>query len=135
MLSDQLRFKTKKRLMFVLILVLMEYALWQRATEINDPVLNVLILVLMEYALWQVIVLYLRLMPTAVLILVLMEYALWRNSIIYKWIYWYCLNPCSNGICSLTKTLASLNPLLYKVLILVLMEYALWQFKVCLIPL
>ena len=36
-----------------------------------------------------------------------------------------CLNPCSNGICSLTLKSTSWTTLLDLVLILVLMEYAL----------
>ena len=37
----------------------------------------------------------------------------------------YCLNPCSNGICSLTLTLKYMIMIVNLVLILVLMEYAL----------
>ena len=118
----------------VLILVLMEYALWPgcqlprnwRKRGLN-PCSNgicslttntdeklfvnaiVLILVLMEYALW----------PRSdrcrsaygqVLILVLMEYALWRQSKKQEDMQCVCLNPCSNGICSLTSTRTSKNP-------------------------
>ena len=40
-------------LFFVLILVLMEYALWEEVDcEDNPDIAEVLILVLMEYALW-----------------------------------------------------------------------------------
>ena len=134
----------------VLILVLMEYALWRIAFGFEPEPKEVLILVLMEYALWQSInsngqrgregVLILVLMEYAlwpcvfrrflwsarVLILVLMEYALWPYTIIAieggK-----SLNPCSNGICSLTIQLYHHCLFIDDVLILVLMEYALWH--------
>ena len=110
----------------VLILVLMEYALWLGAGAVILAIAGVLILVLMEYALWlrapqPSIKLADGLNPcsngicsltfyrvtgmlyaASVLILVLMEYALWR-SLLTLW-FPTCLNPCSNGICSLTKT-------------------------------
>ena len=92
--------------------------------------------------------------PTAfvVLILVLMEYGLWRVSVEY-YLALASLNPCSNGIWSLTlKTITmvirnnSLNPcsngiwsltilagtrivVSRSVLILVLMEYGLWRLR------
>ena len=136
---------------WVLILVLMEYALWLFLNTINHAWNKVLILVLMEYALWlknvyeglrnSIEVLILVLMEYAlwprflrlgsphhiVLILVLMEYALWRRAI-----HWLArqerqsLNPCSNGICSLTIKVYGVDENGNKVLILVLMEYALW---------
>ena len=63
---------------------------------------RVLILVLMEYALWRLRQL-LSSQSDVVLILVLMEYALWHfHNGSFKHII-HSLNPCSNGICSLTK--------------------------------
>ena len=93
--------------MSVLILVLMEYALWVVFPFYdNVDVTIVLILVLMEYALW---VLPRTLKPMGnltVLILVLMEYALWANtSPRYIW-YAGSLNPCFNGICSLSERMS-----------------------------
>jgi len=84
-----------------------------------------------------------------VLILVLMEYGLWHRHDAYFTNYWGCLNPCSNGIWSLTwlchlwsPPARRLNPCSNGiwsltgqsmtatsgelVLILVLMEYGLW---------
>ena len=56
----------------------MEYALWRIKKRSLQPYKRVvLILVLMEYALWRLNVL-INLKIKAVLILVLMEYALWR---------------------------------------------------------
>ena len=61
----------------------MEYALWDlRSNQDLKESLTVLILVLMEYALWaerEILLLKKR----AVLILVLMEYALWDNYAIF----------------------------------------------------
>ncbi len=54
MLSDAIRAEYRDGLLFVLILVLMEYALWQEIeTSYNYKENGVLILVLMEYALWH----------------------------------------------------------------------------------
>ena len=139
MLSEVKITYTNGRSITVLILVLMEYALWGfRILRIQDkfwslnpcfngicslslnklgqfdaiseglnPCFNgicslrsysrreqivlrlVLILVLMEYALWVIKKLLSDTEYEVVLILVLMEYAL-------------CLNPCFNGICSLS---------------------------------
>ena len=61
----------------VLILVLMEYGLWLPGYDRRKNQFMVLILVLMEYGLWQFVV--------------------WINSLIIS------LNPCSNGIWSLTS--------------------------------
>ena len=84
----------------VLILVLMEYGLWPVLIGQKSTGCDVLILVLMEYGLWHA-EMYGHSYRAWVLILVLMEYGLWpimaddaaSNS---------CLNPCSNGIWSLT---------------------------------
>ena len=87
---------------------------------------GVLILVLMEYGLWLIFDTN-ETTKWVVLILVLMEYGLWPKS--YHWlVHWSrCLNPCSNGIWSLTdETISSHYP--RHVLILVLMEYGLWPF-------
>ena len=109
----------------VLILVLMEYGLWlspprwpyKLSTSLN-PCSNgiwsltglrfvitlhrrvVLILVLMEYGLWPVRA-ALSGVRDCVLILVLMEYGLWHGSTMDQHGS-TCLNPCSNGIWSLT---------------------------------
>ena len=132
----------------VLILVLMEYGLWPDNRLHNGAELTVLILVLMEYGLWHGGDL-LTTGDDQVLILVLMEYGLWPGNVSQQTIT-MGLNPCSNGIWSLTLSgqllpffLCSLNPcsngiwsltptLMYSgmsitVLILVLMEYGLWQ--------
>ena len=63
----------------------------------------------------------------AVLILVLMEYALWQRTLQVVRNDRESLNPCFNGICSLT--VGTPEELLDSemVLILVLMEYALWH--------
>ena len=60
----------------VLILVLMEYGLWQEVLMFTRFAHWVLILVLMEYGLWQKGVVHLF-DKAYVLILVLMEYGLW----------------------------------------------------------
>ena len=54
-----------------------------------------------------------------------MEYGLWPPLPVCLW-QWCCLNPCSNGIWSLTKLLSRSSPVTRTVLILVLMEYGLW---------
>ena len=51
MVSDTLK-QEKDEAQRVLILVLMEYGLWQEMTEHNENIQAVLILVLMEYGLW-----------------------------------------------------------------------------------
>ena len=61
-----------------------------------------------------------------VLILVLMEYGLWQTLLLLLTFWMNCLNPCSNGIWSLTKP-ESVRGTVRKVLILVLMEYGLWR--------
>ena len=136
----------------VLILVLMEYGLWRRLAYPDWLPDYVLILVLMEYGLWQSV------SPPSqglgsVLILVLMEYGLWPQYQLPPVTGGASLNPCSNGIWSLTDTGViipspepGLNPCsngiwsltwegtrnrcLRQVLILVLMEYGLWHIKI-----
>ena len=133
----------------VLILVLMEYGLWQAYKALKELVLSVLILVLMEYGLWLIVqeylkVYYLCLNPCSNGIWSLTKRKMTKKKPHYR------LNPCSNGIWSLTITwrlslrwLLSLNPcsngiwsltwqyhlslsIRESVLILVLMEYGLW---------
>ena len=62
-----------------------------------------------------------------VLILVLMEYGLWHFYSLYLWWWYGCLNPCSNGIWSLTLWKGHFSEVSKDVLILVLMEYGLWH--------
>ncbi len=62
----------------------MEYALWLKGNEVVKSSVAVLILVLMEYALWQGAFSALPIDGTPVLILVLMEYALWRGKYLSK---------------------------------------------------
>ena len=63
--------------------------------------------------------------PAWVLILVLMEYGLWRKRTGAVAPRQHCLNPCSNGIWSLTAAVVQ-RSVSVDVLILVLMEYGLW---------
>ena len=102
MLSDLRGLRLAVEVLVVLILVLMEYALWQSIKTQRDFLKEVLILVLMEYALWQRFMFFNT-----------------DDSTI-------CLNPCSNGICSLTEFSLNSKSGSSVVLILVLMEYALW---------
>ena len=85
----------------VLILVLMEYGLW-RSVQVCWLHLTVLILVLMEYGLWHCGMLRL-VTACGVLILVLMEYGLWHEPLLAMLRSCGSLNPCSNGIWSLTS--------------------------------
>ena len=114
----------------VLILILMEYALWEisddaevKLTSSLNPYSNgicsvrdvpvqrpyhhsdVLILILMEYALWEERIQMLYSIPQGVLILILMEYALWAFDV-------------------------HVNMITDSVLILILMEYALWDSRI-----
>ena len=95
---------------------------WEVAQQVND--VAVLILVLMEYGLWPRVRGH-HDSGRLVLILVLMEYGLWLRSYFLRNIVKMRLNPCSNGIWSLTRAPLRLA-LLCWVLILVLMEYGLW---------
>ena len=90
----------------VLILVLMEYALEVvLGTNARNGFMKVLILVLMEYALEDLPLAKKSENPIRVLILVLMEYALEVIFIIHQlYDVKYCLNPCSNGICSRSES-------------------------------
>ena len=87
---------------------------------------GVLILVLMEYGLWRSVQQGSVLKLSLVLILVLMEYGLWPNTAASLAGVAARLNPCSNGIWSLTKY-TWITYILNLVLILVLMEYGLWH--------
>ena len=108
----------------VLILVLMEYGLWLLAIHRLLRLHHVLILVLMEYGLWPFKV-FCHWAADSVLILVLMEYGLWPVG--QRWrLTLIGLNPCSNGIWSLTTRGGRIDHS-NGVLILVLMEYGLWH--------
>ena len=108
----------------VLILVLMEYGLWHYSCISCRCNCCVLILVLMEYGLWHYSCISCR-CNCCVLILVLMEYGLWLKRYLLTQCFTEGLNPCSNGIWSLTgRSWPSTTRT--KVLILVLMEYGLW---------
>ena len=85
---------------WVLILVVMEYTQWGARTEFKICSYNVLILVVMEYTQWE---------------------SRWRN-ICWRW---KSLNPCCNGIYSMSRVIAMI-PTLCVVLILVVMEYTQW---------
>ena len=95
----------------VLILVLMEYGLWHKVVDTIVNFFCVLILVLMEYGLWHLYLLCSGSLPS-VLILVLMEYGLWLDPRRLTRAYTAGLNPCSNGIWSLTNLVLKLLPLL-----------------------
>ena len=110
---------------WVLILVLLEYALWvtspvclpEKIVSLNPcftgicslrsktasyrPLNEVLILVLLEYALWVCLENRHKGWSTMVLILVLLEYALWADHGFVKRSSRQSLNPCFTGICSL----------------------------------
>ena len=99
----------------VLILVLMEYGLWHGSDGAQPLHAQVLILVLMEYGLWRWSLLCIVSL-VLVLILVLMEYGLWHEWQTLMPVL-ISLNPCSNGIWSLTLligiarlSVSSLNP-------------------------
>ena len=147
---------TKKNSDFVLILILMEYALWVLLEPVDDLkfglnpysngicsmrmatrgqtgacLLAVLILILMEYALWASISRKYLLVIKWVLILILMEYALWELVLVLAMLTLsLCLNPYSNGICSMSILLNVDENVPAYVLILILMEYALWVLKI-----
>ena len=124
MVSDRLspswRYKCR-----VLILVLMEYGLWLITRMVAATVDEVLILVLMEYGLWLLWQLFItwhriRLNPCS--------NGIWSLTGFF-WVFrpaFWGLNPCSNGIWSLTA-LGALIGIGCRVLILVLMEYGLWH--------
>ncbi len=88
---------------------------------------SVLILVVMEYGLWHMRMRFFLNAGPSVLILVVMEYGLWPTTI-HHTLRPLCLNPCCNGIWSLTGTQIWIFEIEDSVLILVVMEYGLWQF-------
>ena len=104
MVSDEADNRRNRVCRWVLILVLMEYGLWPQNFQFQGLTQMVLILVLMEYGLWRcrTSTLFHWLW---VLILVLMEYGLWPVPILIVGEPQYGLNPCSNGIWSLTTIL------------------------------
>ena len=79
----------------------------------------------MEYGLWHTAA-YQEFSASGVLILVLMEYGLWLRRIRRADSLRWGLNPCSNGIWSLTRA-DDWKVFPTSVLILVLMEYGLWH--------
>ena len=100
----------------VLILVVMEYVLWAFLSVVLRWSRFVLILVVMEYVLWEQGV-ALQSRSKGVLILVVMEYVLWVCGIGWKYEIVNRLNPCCNGICSVSYenvnnnfSIFSLNP-------------------------
>ena len=105
------------------------WSLTQSACVQLFPLWYVLILVLMEYGLWQS-KLSGESNESSVLILVLMEYGLWPNCQTTLTAGRRCLNPCSNGIWSLTPGKKRLEAQFHFVLILVLMEYGLWRIMI-----
>ena len=106
MISDENVFKNNKSFNCVLILVLMEYDIWQaKRLSVETPTNKVLILVLMEYDIWPQSGAFCQL----------------KNG----------LNPCFNGIWYLTSSLFFHSILFSIVLILVLMEYDIWHKKEC----
>ena len=87
MVSDNLGVVIKHLIATVLILVLMEYGLWQKTCKAYDKVGKVLILVLMEYGLWPFRVVTITTAHSRVLILVLMEYGLWHmKAALERWV-------------------------------------------------
>ena len=125
MLSDLPVTKQEKRQKTVLILVLMEYALWLwqiRYTPLwssgLNPCSNGICSLTMHIKTVQPQS-QVCLNPCSNGICSLIEKA--RNLYVKE----KCLNPCSNGICSLIYYLKCIRKL-FNVLILVLMEYAFW---------
>ncbi len=120
----------------VLILILMEYALWGKQVcrcltswwSLNpysngiysmrrcnsllfEKARSVLILILMEYTLWGRGYYHLYRGIQGVLILILMEYTLWEEYQNCVHILLSCLNPYSNGIYSMSDAKMSLSAL------------------------
>jgi len=94
------------------------------------PQVSVLILVVMEYGLWLIFH-FVFLLVFRVLILVVMEYGLWQVCFVCSWFAMLiCLNPCCNGIWSLTWNADNDTVHARLVLILVVMEYGLWLWNV-----
>ena len=81
---------------------------------------TVLILIVMEYLLWQLIGKTMARIRDWVLILIVMEYLLWLRNSYYGWLPNQSLNPYCYGISSLTRIYLynknlkpSLNPYCY----------------------
>ncbi len=129
MLSDGRKTAAVRISKTVLILVVMEDALWQFLYNSSGFTIGVLILVVMEDALWQFSILPILVITTRVLILVVMEDALWLVDIMIIDLIILRLNPCCNGRCSLTIR-SKCDALQWEaVLILVVMEDALWRYN------
>ena len=129
MVSDKSDGTWDNFIIWVLILVLMEYGLWLtavRLTSLSRAGLNPC-----SNGIWSLTIFFFWSEESrSVLILVLMEYGLWhewRTRGIWK----IGLNPCSNGIWSLTRIFILQYPDTSNVLILVLMEYGLWRYPSC----
>ena len=88
---------------------------------------EVLILVVMEYTQWVISQLRDDEAASFVLILVVMEYTQWVVNLLKVWPWRMCLNPCCNGIYSMSSG-NHLTRLVIIVLILVVMEYTQWGF-------
>ena len=81
------RVQRERNLFLVLILVLMEYAPRHKPTNVVVTLIGVLILVLMEYAPRQN----------------------FKSILGY---FYFCLNPCSNGICAKTTSPATVSKII-----------------------
>ena len=135
----------------VLILVVMDVALWPRDKADATEQCGVLILVVMDVALWQLGELTPSQIAEQVLILVVMDVALWPYVLVQEYLrkdslnpccngcssltcgycslflsFNHCLNPCCNGCSSLTPEATETNTMSFTVLILVVMDVALW---------
>ena len=137
MLSDITTAELPSNQGFVLILVLMEYALWLMLSNMTASIWVCLnpcsngICSLTIYFMIHFPVCPVSLNPCSNGICSLTSITTAAHKIKNS------LNPCSNGICSLTVVLTLSSDKNNCVLILVLMEYALWQeqegchYKVC----
>ena len=102
MVSDTLRIWTAIIWGAVLILVLMEYGLWRRTLRHSFSRLSVLILVLMEYGLWPIAA---KVIAKSSVSLNPCSNGIWSLTFFFGSDCSreeFCLNPCSNGIWSLT---------------------------------
>ena len=69
-------------------------------------------------------------LSNVVLILVVMEYTQWATFGFIKCVN-NCLNPCCNGIYSMSQSSSALSDRYIQVLILVVMEYTQWDCPPC----
>jgi len=141
----------------VLILVLVDFTLWQDSEElVNTMFIKVLILVLVDFTLWLMAHIQQSIVIGTVLILVLVDFTLWRMAQIsvgismaaslnpcfsglysltkltrqWKSLTGYSLNPCFSGLYSLTGEGDVMNKIKFiQVLILVLVDFTLWHFS------